>query len=429
MALQKIANIKGPQGDPGPQGERGLAGANGIPTDAAVATNLLSPGTATNLGAQAVARAAVLDAPAGPSSVKRLYEATDGAWGAGVAAVRAGTRDAKILVVGDSTAAGIGGSTEGTFPQIKSWPAWLAALLDDLSLPAANGLAIPKSSSGAMPSDNRWTAPDGAWIQQNLPVGFGNKSTNWHKSTPGAQRLRFNDPRILADRFDVYYAVNTTTSYGTFTATATGGTGVVAVTGSQAARSVKTVTISAAAASTSNFVEILNTGTGGGVYILGIEPWLSTRKVVRIGNAGVSGSNSGDWVKYHDDSPVNAWNGVEAIKAYDADLTIIDLGINDADPTILTPPATFRARVQQLVDAATSVGSSVILKTMIPSDSSRSAHEALLVAELRALGLPLIDMFGHYGVYQAALMDDAVHGNDAMYEQQGRYIHAALMAR
>lgn len=60
MALQKIANIKGPKGDDGAPGPAGLPGTNGVATDTAVGTNLATPGTQTRNGALDVVRKTAL---------------------------------------------------------------------------------------------------------------------------------------------------------------------------------------------------------------------------------------------------------------------------------------------------------------------------------------------------------------------------------
>jgi lysophospholipase L1-like esterase len=425
MATSYLGNIRGPEG---PQGPIGLPGLGAVATDEGVA-EYIRAGDDSETG-KALDLIPLLDKPPILSHSRRVYNINNGPWGVALAAARDGVRDAKILVIGDSTAAGIGGSSMASYPQRTSWPSYLTQLMDDLSMPAAHGLGIPKSNSSAQPADTRWTLGTG-WAAGVTNVGFGGKQTNYVAS-PGAGALVYNDPRVYANVYDVYYAVSNATTYGQLTIVATGGTTLTVNTGSQSTREIRRATVYAGSASGSNVVQMTNSGASGIVTIVGVEPRYTSQTKVVVGNAGVSGSTTTDWVTYHDGSTTNGWNVFSYLSAYQPDLTIISLGINDAIPSAQVPVSTYIENIKQLIAGAEAAGSSVVLKTMIPSVSSRSAREAEYVAALEALRYPIIDVFNRYGSYEKTAaqgwMADDVHGNDLIYENEAQYMFQALIA-
>lgn len=365
-----------------------------------------------------------------PQHISRLYPTRLANWHAGVSAVLAGERDAKLLVVGDSTAGGVGGGSASSFIQANSWPSKMVPLLDRLIAPTAHGLAAPPSNSGAVtsPYDSRWTLGEGwTWRRTDdtdKAIGFGGKGTSV-RGGAGGGLLVFGDPRIMADAFDVWIVVNNGGTGATYSMQATGGAVVTGQTFSQPAAKLVKVTLEAGSAATTNTVTIERTGGSGAIYVVGIEPYLSTSRKIRVANAGISGSNTAGWLtRPPQDTP---WHGLGLIEEYAPDLTIIDLGINDADPANVTSPATFAANLAQII-AAAQVSGDVILKSMIPSDATRHAHEALLVAELAKFGLPMVDTFGYYGTWDSALMTDGVHGNASMYTDEADYLTGVLYA-
>ncbi|VXC43800.1 SGNH/GDSL hydrolase family protein [Nocardioides sp. AX2bis] len=389
---------------------------------------------------QFVETAEVTDIKEGPRllATKRMTAPYLNRWDAAIAEVKAGTRDAKLLTVGDSTTAGVGGGTEATYVQQQGYPSELAALLNEGLVPAADGLQIPRATSAGTPNDTRWTRGTG-WVKGDTAdtaltsyIGFGGRGNNYYAPFDAAGVLTFNDPRINADRFDVYY-LTTTGDGATFTAQATGGAASAAIaTGAQAAKGIAKVTISAAAAITTNVVTIDPGGAAGQVFIVGIEPWLSTRRQVRVANAGASGSKAFSWAAYSSGSASNTWNALASIKAYAPDLTIIDLGINDADPAGLTDPNGFDPLLQSVINAAL-VSGDVILKTFIPV-AGREAHQDLLAAKIRAHDLPLIDIYSVWDTGAKAnaaelVNPDLIHANAAGYEVVANYVYAALTRR
>lgn len=426
MTLTPIANLKGPRGFTGKNGAQGLPGVNAVDNDEAVAGYISTAGaSATKTALEKSVKSQVKDLPFLATNVNRLYGVNPG-WKQAVDAVRAGTDDAKILCLGDSTTHGTGSSTASTVAQYQAYPAQLARAVIKHFGPAAYGLTIPPAGT----PDDRFTLGSG-WIRSTQTgLGFGGGRNAALFASAASGWATFADPTIYTTHFDVYYVVNTTSTAGTLQLMATGGTAVTVECGSQSAREIRKVTVAAGSAGTGNVLSMRNTHTTGSVYVVGIEPRNNGAKKIIIGNAGVSGSTSADWVKLPaDNTDYLNWSSVGAIKAYEPDLTIIDLGINDAGDSV--EAATFMANVQKLIDAATSVGSGVILKSMIPSNGDRWNYESEYADAMIATGLPVIDMFNHYGTWAesdaAGMMYDNLHGNDSMYIDEAEYIAAALM--
>lgn len=355
-------------------------------------------------------------------------------WRKALVDVRNGTADAKLLCVGDSTTAGIRSSTSATVPQNKSYPAQLAALMNAYLVPTTRGLAIPKSSSTAQVADTRWSAtgtfalgPFGSGSQ----VGWGNKSTYWY-STSSTAVLTFADG-VNANTYDVYYV---DAGGAAFTIQATGGSSVPVTVGGTLLP--KKATCVAGSAGTSNTVTITSgTGGNGRVFIIAVEPSLSTTKQARVGNVGASGADTVGWVSYPFNVTSNTYGSLDCIKAYAPHLTIIDLGINDA--LVGTSQSTYAANLA-LITAAAQVSGDVIFKTMLPSSpaetpTSRIPMETAYVNGIKNLGLPVIDVFnriGSYTTYSAAGFmfggTDYVHGNDYSYGDEAAMVLTALQS-
>lgn len=363
------------------------------------------------------------------AAARYLYAAKLPAWTTALAAVKAGTRDAKVLIVGDSTSAGVGGNTDATFTHASSWGSFMCAELDRTKVAAAHGLGVPRGESSGALADSRWTFGAG-WTRavgayQNT-YGFAGKGTAYTASD-GTTYLTYKDPRVTADTYDIYYLGQTTGGLGTLEATVTGASPVTVATGTGASKAVRKLTITAPAANATNIVSIRNIGNP--IFVIAVEPSLSTTRKVRVGNGSAAGASSITWTTFPNADTTQRFNGIGAIEAYQPDLTIIDLGINDAQG-ILGSTA-FMTNITALVTAAKITGD-VIIKTMIPSqDPTTFSYEQAYVVALLATAYPAVDMFNRYGTYaQSAaaglVAGDGLHGNVTMYQDEGYYIAAAL---
>lgn len=340
-----------------------------------------------------------------------------GKWVRAKARVYAGTQDAKILCIGDSGTEGAGSSTISTFPERSAWPARMAALLTAGGLPAASGLGVPRYNT-ILQADNRWTIGTG-WLPSG---GMGILNACAYTASSPASPLVYADPTILADSFDVYYLTNT--GLGTLNITATGSS--VVNQSANAAGSVQKVTVTAASAATTNTCSISGTGN---VYVVGVEPFLSTTKKVRIGNVAAGGTSANTWAL----ATGGTFAGDKVIQAYAPDLTFIGLGLNDA--TVASPTNTLMTNLTTIRGFVTT--GDVAFITWIPSnDGARTPYEPGYIAGIAATFGPTNAVFDYYtrvGSYANALAlglsaGDNLHPSDLGYYDIGQWAARGLLS-
>jgi len=326
-----------------------------------------------------------------------------------LSATRVGIGPMKVLCVGDSTTLGFGGG--GSYQW--AFPARLKALLNTYLAPTVDGLSIPPNVA----NDTRWAT--GAGWALSGSVGWGGVSS-YLAATSATGNLTYT-PGVNVDSFDVYFF--TSANNGTFGASINGG--AVTNTSTAAASGVSKMTITATASAAN--VLTITPPTGGSVYILGVDAYLSTAKNIRVGNAGVSGSTSTGWVNGGGFSPMNA------IKSYAPDLTILMLGINDATAPLST--ASHTLYIEQIIDAA-KVSGDVLVLSVVPSSDSRAAQEALYrdadKASAVAKGAGFIDIYARFNTHAAAsalgFMSDAAHPNNLGYGDIAGAVFSTLSA-
>lgn len=252
-----------------------------------------------------------------------LYPALHAALGR----VMSGAGDSTILFVGDSIMSGLFTNNIGPGPCTQLVRMLAAAL----GIPVSDGLAIPVASNVAGP-DNRW-ANGAGWSGGNAsapPIGSG---LSWGGLTPNgiayfganaaAGSLTFQ-PRLglpNVDTFDIYSIGGSFSCNFNF-----GGNTVV---GSLSGLQKTTVT----GASTARPFCIIQTPTGLGCVIIGVDARLSTAPTLRVGNAGVTSATTGG-------GTFGGWNNAIAtgplacITFYNPQVTVINLGVNDTQQAI-----------------------------------------------------------------------------------------------
>jgi lysophospholipase L1-like esterase len=333
-------------------------------------------------------------------------------WRLALANVRAGIADANILCMGDSTTAGAGGPNSATVPQLDSACWQLGVMLATDGIPWAPGF-LPMGNP-AHPVHNAQLTYGTDWTDAT----FGFSGSSSLKTTTDASNLVFTPAGGFAyDRFDVYYVRNT--GDGTLTMTATGGTPVVQLTAGTGA--LLKVTVSAATAATNNTLTIVP--SSGTVYVWGIEPWLSTTKRVRIGNAGQYGTTSSQWAL------TGPFYTPGAVTLYSPNLSICSLGINDATTSV--SPATLQTNLQAIITSAETTGD-VMLWTMPPSSGSpyttvEPTYQAVYASLATTNNVPLVDIWKRFGgVWNSSWMNDFTHPNLAGYWDIASAIYRTL---
>lgn len=303
-----------------------------------------------------------------------------------------GTSDKKIGFIGDSTVYGTG-SMNGIGSTLA-----FSKLLQARGYPSAPGMAVVQDSGNAF-ADTRWTVGTG-W-DQTPGLGtysWGGKNCYYHAGTGvGANTLVFNPNgygyNYVYDTFDIYYLV--LSGAGTFHVNIDGGTDTVVST-SNSVSSIGKTTITAATPSSGHVVNF-GTTTVGAVFIVGVEPSLSTQQRFRVGCLGVFGSNTSGWT----DTTETGNGPLDCIKAYGADFWFIGLGTNDAGNG--TSVSTYLANLLVIVTACKLTGD-VCVMSPVPAQGGTGTY--LTNQELYAAALPAwcaandvlyLDLFDQWG--------------------------------
>jgi lysophospholipase L1-like esterase len=357
------------------------------------------------------------------STVSTVSTFTKPYWHRAKAQVRAGVRDRKLALLGDSIIYGYGSSLAGVGAAIH-----LANILGNNGIPSALGMSVPNIPSG-LGTDARWGVGTG-WTQGvDTGLGWGGANPSYSSTGAGAGTLFFipgND--TLYDSFDIYYVNDP--AYGSFQVGATGGS-LTTITCSGTAGVGKT-TITAGSASSINAVGFGTVTTG--CTILGVEPWLSTQPKLRIATLGAEGTTAASWIL---PSSPTGFGPLNCITAYAPDVTIISLGTNDA--TFSTSVATFLSNLLTLASTCAATGD-VFIMSSVPSNQSNTGapNEIFYAAALPAFCathgygyIPLQESWGSAAAY--ALLNplgyyfDTVHPTDTGYADYADFIAISLM--
>lgn len=164
--------------------------------------------------------------------------------------------------------------------------------------------------------------------------------------------------------------------------------------------------------------------------LMGIETWDSTKGNILVRNMGVSGWKSTDW-----SSTTNATSPRNSLAVVPADLTVIDLGINDwksADDISL-----FTAAMQALITTS-KAGGDVLLVGPIPSQISGSnpnitqARMDAYIAAVKQLAVSNnCGVLSHYDRLKSYsdssyYYTDSLHLNAGGYAVKAQAVHRAL---
>lgn len=332
-----------------------------------------------------------------------------------LARVRGGYGDAKFLFIGDSTTEGNGTDLGVTYPHRGAWPNRAAQALTSFGIPCAAGAGVPIYSTN---SDVRWTKGAG-WGAAAYGVG----PAGTYSGTAPAGTLDYADPTVNADKFDVYYLSNT--GLGTITATATGGTPVVQ--SCNAATATRKITVTAAVAATTNNITI--SATGAAVYIVAIEPWLSTQSKIRFANVAQGGTRVDQWTPVG----VTGFNIQAFLNLYQPDAVFINHGINDGAAAITT--AAYLTGLNTLITWAATAGADVIFLT--PNFVSTAYEPTFMAGYRTAIRTSLTP----YALFDSALrfrsyaqanalgfMSDTLHPSSLGHTDIGQFVAGGILS-
>lgn len=356
-----------------------------------------------------------------PSILRRPMEAWLPKWGAARANVLAGTSNAKLLCLGDSTIAGFGAKPSNANSAAYSLPAILAQQL------TANGLNSSWQS--------RWT--DNEWVLSGVALGTADSRVSMGAWTVGAAAtlggralltqsigspLTFT-PTSAVDSFDFYYFNGP--GQGSLTLSFNGGTTTTIneVNASYAlAMATKTGTLGAATLT-------VQQSSATPVYCIGVVAYDSTVKEVSVINAGWSGANASAF----SDSAF-PFSSIGTLSFLAPDLTIIDLTINDANGG--TSLSAYQTSLQAIITQA-AVSGDVILLGGVPvvTTASSTARQlavnnmaAAVAAKNKINFISMIDLWGSQAAIATAGYGyaDGIHMNSSGYAAQAAIIAPLL---
>lgn len=344
---------------------------------------------------------------------------------------RLGLADTKILCAGNSNVLGYG-TSDANRTNKNGYPAQLARLMASQGLPAVEGMTVPQVNGLIL--DNR-LASTGTWDGAAASAGLGWGSNGgikgyWFCNTDLSTRTFSPGTGVFWDRADIYYTSHTTT--GNATIQATGGAAFNLTAGGVTLVNavVQKTTISAGSLADTNTVTITKSGTAP-IFILGIEVWNSTKKQIRIANAGIASSSAFGWNGFNASFP-NLRSG-KCIEAYQPDLTIFSIGTNDAHISNRTQ-AQFAADLNALI-ANAQVSGDVLLVGDWPYGIADAGKLALINSYnqgMRFQGSPHLDSYtrmGSYSSYNAAgyMFGDQLHGNDFSAAEVAGWVNEILL--
>jgi lysophospholipase L1-like esterase len=369
-------------------------------------------------------------------------------WKTALAAMRAGTRNARLMVLADSTGAGAlslsaagNGYTSNNYS--ASWPVLLKARLEAMGIPANTDNCVNDNTSlgvaTIMTNDFRQTLA-AHWLASGNTTAGGAMYTN---SVAGSLQPRTFTPAQAFDTIELVYL--DVTSYGKAILSIDGGAtalGAVIDMGTTAG-SVQKVTRTVPLG---NYTVTLRrsaaTGADGDLNSVYIRTYNSAVKCVEILNSSVGGTNA---LAQSDDSTFFAPLSVNVSSQLAPDLVIICLDINDwiaglAPGTYdLVTAATHRAYLQKIITKFLPT-TDVVLMTGAPSDVSRAtlANQLATLRSTRVLAeennIPLIDISAQWGPFlfaQAAgfyATGDTVHPGAVGYADIATRASEALRA-
>ena len=369
-------------------------------------TNLLTPvvreAMARALSDPTTPEGAAITQVAGTSAVTVGSTAAMSAWFTALGKVRAGTGNAKLLCVGDSTTAGF------SVGQASSWPALLNQRLNR-DIATQQGLSICMNLDV---DSARWSL--GGW---QTVFGPGSGALYQDPDKSGADAVF--TPDVDTDTIDSWWYLGA--GKGKFVVKIDGvaqpAIDTLSPNGSYGWRNT-TYTVNSG-----KHTVALQRPTVAPVSVLGVDAYVSTLNSVRVSNWGVSGSLSNTWA--------NGPYSLDGISGYAPDLTIVMLGINDANDAL--PVETWKANIAAIVAEAKKSGD-VILMSVAPSDPATSAlsyeqqYRDASPALAASLDVPFLDMFGKIGSYSSDRYSDSLHPNARGHADMARIVSAGLRA-
>jgi lysophospholipase L1-like esterase len=345
-------------------------------------------------------------------------------WRRALAKVRAGTANANLMALGDSTTAGSFATGNGYVASARSmsYPTQLAALMATATGLPINLNTFAGSNAGSsdfLAYDPRWTSLGTNWTVGAIPSFGGSLIGNNNAGNYTTAKFQTSG---ITDTVDIWYLQNT--SYGTFTVSIDGGQSTSANIVAAGAISMQKVTKTFTRGS--NHVLEFNKVADGNVFIAGFCAYDSQVKSVNIFNGGYPGKKASDFV-----ANTNVWDPLPMLGTFAPDLTLLNININDWIAG--TAAATFTSQMQTIITQAQLSGD-VLLQTGMPSkitSATQAAQDAITVATrllAQPLNIPVVDVSSAWCDYTTAVASGYfLPANDVVHPGAAGYANAALL--
>lgn len=261
-------------------------------------------------------------------------------WNAALERVQNKLGPARVVFLGDSTMEGAFGPFEANLVQQM------------LSL---NSAAVPGAIWGKTTYGTDPRIAVGTGWQPWVSNGWGPYTgVQWTATTSVTGNLQFTFPNVV-DTITVFYAKNP--GFGTFTVNVDGGPSLGSVVTNQATQGAGKTTFTCAPG---HHTINITPPTGGTIFIMGVEAYLSTAPAVMYSNGGATGVITSFYA-----NTANPWTTLRQFDLVQPDLTIISTGINDCriGGTDLNA---MQAALTQIVQKAQLYGD-ILICSMIPS--------------------------------------------------------------
>lgn len=310
-------------------------------------------------------------------------------WSAAKTAVASGSRNAKLMFIGDSMTMGaFGNGPANTFLGCRpfSYPMQLIPSVAN-TLDQSWGGSCSVTTNTYQQYDSRITSSTN-WSNIGGSPTLG---AHLYNNTTTADPLIFSPP-IAFDTIDVW--TPQLAGIGTLLVNVDGGATLATIVEAGSNLYKKTTISCPLGIHTLQFVR-----SSGNCYISAFSCYNSTQKVINVFNSGWSGSKVSDWI----DSTL-VYSPLNALIAHAADCYIYADGANEWANAINT--TTFQTNLQTLITTITStVGADMILMSDPPSDISiasvavQKQYRDIMQALALSNNIPYIDYTAIFGSY------------------------------
>lgn len=329
-------------------------------------------------------------------------------WNATKTAVANGTRNGKLMFIGDSMTMGaFGNGPANTFLGCRpfSYPMQLIPSVAN-TLDQSWGGSCSVTTNTYQQYDSRITSSTN-WSNIGGSPALG---AHLYNNTTTSDPLIFSPP-IAFDTIDVW--TPQVAGIGTLLVNVDGGATLATIVEAGSNLYKKTTISCPLGIHTLQFVR-----SSGSCYISAFSCYNSTQKVINVFNSGWSGSKISDWV----DSTL-VYSPLNAMISHAADLVIYADGANEWANSVST--TSFQNNLQILITAIKSVGSDLILVSDAPSDVSiasvavQQTYRVIMQQLAAANRLKYVDLTTIFGSYTTGNANgyyaNTVHLNGAGY--------------